>query len=115
MNLPDNINGVYIYRQGFYPATQLFCPGIRTNWFVITSLHNLLTPNDDVEVIGLTSHEYRVNLLNPKTNFLNLSASLEKKLETDVYEMRDIDWSSRSYTLKISNNIRVHQIFYYSD
>lgn len=61
------------------------------------------------------SHEYRVNLLNPETNFMNLSTSLEKNLETDLYDIQNLDPTLRSYTIKIKNIIRPHLIFYYSD
>jgi hypothetical protein len=31
LNLPDNLGGAYVYRRGFYPAIQLFAPGVASS------------------------------------------------------------------------------------
>ncbi|WP_413163657.1 hypothetical protein ACL6C3_29735 [Capilliphycus salinus ALCB114379] len=116
MNLPDNYKGAYIYRNGFYPAVQLFCPFVNVDWFIVASFQNLLNPTDEVEVTGITSHEYRITLLNPETYFINVPELLTKNREIDGFELSSLDYENyRSYTLKIKDNVRLHRIFYYTN
>ena len=116
INLPDNYRGAYIYRNSFYPAIQLFCPFVNVDWFIIASLHTLLNPADEVEVSSITSHEYRVTLLNRDTYFLNVPELLEKNRETDGFELSSLDYENfASYTIKIKDTIRLHRIFYYTN
>lgn len=116
MNLPDNFKSAYIYRNGFYPAIKLFCPFVKVDWLIIASFQNLFNSTDEVEVSSITSHEYRVTILNPDSYFINVPALLEKKLEADGFELSSIDFKTyRFYTIKIKNTIRLHRIFYYTN
>ncbi|MCG5056585.1 MAG: hypothetical protein KA714_00795 [Limnoraphis sp. WC205] len=116
MNLPDNFKSAYIYRNGFYPAIQLFCPFLKVDWLIVASFQNILNSTDEVEVTSITSHEYRVTILNPDSYFINVPALLEKKLEADGFELSSIDFETyRYYTIKIKDTIRLHRIFYYTN
>ncbi|MDY7024116.1 MAG: hypothetical protein SWJ54_22665, partial [Cyanobacteriota bacterium] len=116
INLPDNYKGAYIFRNGFYQALLLFCPFVDLDWIIVASFHTLLNPQDEVEVTGITSHEYRATMQNPDTYFVKIPELLEKNVENNGFEMTSLDYENyRSYTLKIIDTVRLHRIFYYTN
>lgn len=63
LNLPDNLNGVYVYRRGFYPAVQLFAPDVATSTARTTGIatNALARPEDRVVASRTAVNRFRVD------------------------------------------------------
>jgi hypothetical protein len=115
INLPDHFNGAYIYRNGLYPATQLFCEDKNIKYLPIVLFHNLIDPDDEVEVTALGSNRYHVKLLQPKAFFYNVSIATEQILETPHFNIVEFDWTNRqSFTVEVKSPPFQDQVVYYS-
>jgi len=115
INIPDNLNGVYIYRNGFYPGTQLFCKS-KINWINTATFNNLVSPYDSVSINRISSNEYWVKLLSPGTFFMNVHLPFEERLETKNFTISDVDYTTmQSFRIKIKERIDPNQVAYYSN
>ncbi len=114
-NIPDHFNGAYIYRNGLYPATQLFCESKQIKYLPIVLFNNLIHAEDKVEVTALSSSQYQVKLIQPGTYFINPSLPIEERLETPNFKIIDFDWNTRqSFTVEIKVSHFQDQVAYYS-
>jgi hypothetical protein len=115
MNIPDRLNGAYIYRNGLYPATQLFCEDKNIKYLPIVLFHNLVNLEDQIEVKAVSNHQYDVKLMQPKTYFMNPMLPVEKRLETPNFKILDFDWKTRqSFRVEVKNPAFQDDIVYYS-
>lgn len=114
INIPDSLNGAYIYRNSLYPATQLFCQS-QIDGIDNASFHNILSPSDAVDVTQIAENEYRVQLRSPGTFFMNVHLPFEDRLETQNFTISDVDYTTlQSFTIKIKERIKPNQVAYYS-
>ena len=58
LNLPDSLNGAYIFRRGFYPTIQLFAPDVadRTARTIGIASHTSVSPRDRVTVRSVAAN-----------------------------------------------------------
>lgn len=70
LNIPDNIHGAYIYRNGLQEALRLFLPPDRFTGICICLYHNIFEENDAVTILNTPgSAEYAVKLSDQRTFF----------------------------------------------
>lgn len=64
LNLPDSLNGAYIFRRGFYPAIQLFAPDVadRTARTIGIASHTSVSPRDRVTVRSVAANRFAIDL-----------------------------------------------------
>jgi protein O-mannosyl-transferase len=62
LNLPDNLNGAYVYRRGFYPAVQLFAPdvGASTGRTIGIATTAIGSPVDRALVLRTNPNRFRI-------------------------------------------------------
>ena len=77
LNLPDNINGAYIFRNGFYESINLFYPDISTQNIIIISLNSLKKINDGIDVTAIDETTFYIKLENNQSGFMQSPSSLE--------------------------------------
>lgn len=117
INIPDNLNGAYLYRNGLYPAILLFCPSKSDILFLDNAtFNNLRSPADAVKIERISDREYRVKLLSPGTYFMNVNAPFEQRLETQNFVISDVDYTTmQSFRIKIKDWIDPDLVAYYSN
>jgi hypothetical protein len=115
INVPDQFNGAYIYRNGLYQATQLFCEDKQIQYLPIVLFHHLIDPDDEVEVIALGSNQYHVKLVQSKAYFYHVGIATEQRLETPNFNILEFDWETRqSFTVEVKPPSFQDQVVYYS-
>ncbi|MGB3404414.1 MAG: hypothetical protein WBA77_17145 [Microcoleaceae cyanobacterium] len=115
INIPDNFNGAYIYRNGLYPATQLFCEDKNIKYLPLVLFNNVIHIDDKVKVTALSENQYNAQLMQPQTYFLNPMIPIEQRLETPNFKIIDFDWNSRqSFKVEVKNPAFVDDVVYYS-
>ncbi len=116
INLPDNLKQAYIYRNGIYPAIQLFSAHKDTiKKLNVASFQNLLSPQNQIKVTELEPYNYQVKLLDPGIYFMSLHVPLEQSFKNKNFTIYNYDYkTNKSYQIKIRNTIPIDQIFYYS-
>jgi hypothetical protein len=64
LNLPDSLNGAYIFRRGFYPAIQLFAPDVadRTARTIGIATNTFVSPRDRVTVRQAAENRFVLDL-----------------------------------------------------
>jgi len=94
LNLPDNFNGAYVYRNGFYPAIQYFMPsikgGINPNKVRIISRHNVFKENDEIALTKVGLGDYHFKLLNPEASFVGQRIPVGGVLSNTEYAISGI-------------------------
>lgn len=89
INLPDNLKGAYIYRNGIYPAIQLFSAHKDTiKELNVASFQNLLSPQNQTKVTELEPYNYQVQLLDPGIYFMNVSIPLEQTFKIKTLPLK---------------------------
>jgi len=111
INLPDNIKGAFIYRNGIREAIRLFGAADQFQHVTIVS-HNTLYEKDDGVGIEKRGESYFVRLLNPKTYFMYEYIKINANLTDESFKLEKSTNSSYFLTLRsISCN---DKIVYYS-
>lgn len=115
INIPDNLNGVYIYRNGLYPAGQLFCES-EIELLNNATFNNLISSSNSLSISRISQKEYWVKLLSPGTYFMNVNIPFEERLETKNFKISDVDFNTmQSFRIKIKDRIKLGEIGYYSN
>jgi len=111
VNLPDNINGAYIYRNGIRNAICLFG---NTNQFknIIIISYNNIYKMDDTVMITKSSDMYTVRLLNPKASFVNANVPIENTFSTKYYEI--VNFTNNGYNLRFKKFKSNDKLTFYS-
>ena len=116
INIPDNFNGAYIYRNGLYPATQLFCEDKNIKFLPLVLFNNLIHINDKVKVTAISNTQYQAQLMQPKTYFMNIMLPIEQRLETPNFKILEFDWESRqSFQVEVKTPAFQDDVVYYSE
>lgn len=108
LNLPDNLNGAYIMRNGFYESLHLFEPQVFKRVIVGISSHILKDKEDAVFVERVNEVIYSINLNREDIFFLQTPP-----LSRVFYEV--FDFNQNQYSLKFSKLFGNYSILYYSE
>jgi len=111
VNLPDNINGAYIYRNGIIEAIHLFGNANQFKDIIVVSYNNIYEIDDAVKVTR-TSNMYTVQLLNPKTSFISANVPIEKTFITEYYEI--VNFTNNGYVLRFKKFRNCDKLTFYS-
>jgi protein O-mannosyl-transferase len=86
-NLPDNLNGAYVFRNGFPDAVRLFGgPGARSE-IDVAFCSTLFRPDDGVRVDG-SGGVYGIELLDPRARFVRANRLVREDFAGDGFEVR---------------------------
>jgi len=107
LNLPDNLNGAYIARNGFYESLHLFESQVFKRVIVGISTHILKDKEDVVFVERVNEVTYSIKLSREDVFFLQ-----SPPLSRVFYEV--YDFNQNVYTLKFSKLFGNLSLFYYS-
>nr|WP_286180226.1 hypothetical protein [Arthrospira platensis] len=114
INIPDNLNGVYIYRNGLYAAGQLFAES-EIELLNNATFNNLINPSNSLNVDRIGDREYWVKLLSPGTYFMNVHIPFDQRLETQNFIISDVDFQTmQSFRIQIKDRIQPGEVGYYS-
>lgn len=114
INIPDNLRGVYIYRNGLYAAGQLFCES-EIELLNNATFNNLINPSNSLNVTRIADREYWVKLLSPGTYFMNVHIPFDQRLETQNFIISDVDFQTmQSFRIEIKDRIKPGEVGYYS-
>ncbi len=115
INIPDNFNGAYVYRNGLFPATQLFCEDKNIKYLPLVLFNNLMNIEDKVKVTAISQSQYNAQLMQPGTYFMNLMLPVEQRLETPNFKILDFDWTTRqSFRVEVKVKAFKDNVVYYS-
>lgn len=114
INIPDNLNGVYIYRNGLYAAGQLFAES-EIELLNNATFNNLINPSNALNINRIGDREYWVKLLSPGTYFMNVHIPFDQRLETQNFIISDVDFQTmQSFRIQIKDRIQPGEVGYYS-
>ncbi len=114
INIPDNLNGVYIYRNGLYAAGQLFAES-EIELLNNATFNNLINPSNALNINRIGDREYWVKLLSPGTYFMNVHIPFDQRLETQNFIISDVDFQTmQSFRIQIQDRIQPGEVGYYS-
>lgn len=108
LNLPDNLNGAYIARNGFYESLHLFEPQIFKKFIVGISTHILKDKEDAVFVEKINETTFAIKLIREDIFFLQTPP-----LSRVFYEV--FDFNQNVYSLKFSKLYGNFSIMSYSE
>ncbi len=111
VNLPDNINGAFIYRNGIRDAIRLFSNADRFKDVVVISYNNIYEKDDGIMVTRI-SDVYSVQLLNQKAYFMNVSIPIESTFVTEYFEI--LNFKNNGYELKFKEFNTNDKLSFYS-
>ncbi|MGB3536380.1 MAG: hypothetical protein WBA13_23035 [Microcoleaceae cyanobacterium] len=115
INLPDNFKGAYIYRNGLFPATQLFCEDKNIKYLPLVLFNNVINIEDKVEVTAISQSQYNAQLMQPNTYFMHPSLPIQQRLETPNFKILDFDWATRqSFKVEVKVEAFEDDVVYYS-
>ena len=120
INLPDNIKGAYIYRNGIREAIHLFINPDKFKDIKVISYNTLYKKTDRVTVTkcpgtprrrqGMAT--YTVQLLNPKTFFMHAGVPVENIFKIDYSEM--LNFKNNRYDLRFKDLNSNDKVLFYS-
>lgn len=114
INIPDNLNGVYIYRNGLYAAGQLFAES-EIELLNNATFNNLINPSNALNINRIGDREYWVKLLSPGTYFMNVHIPFDQRLETQNFIISNVDFQTmQSFRIQIKDRIQPGEVGYYS-
>ena len=103
INLPDNINGAYIYRNGIQEAIRLFGNAGQFKNITVISYNSIYKIDDTVEVTG-SSNKYSVRLADPEGAFLNANVPVESTFVSEYYEIVNLESNGFDFRFKKLNS-----------
>lgn len=86
LNLPDSVNGAYVFRNGFYESLHLFYPAVSTGRVSILSTHSIAEVGEEISIEDLGHETFVLDLKSDRSILVQLPASLEpffKVLDTE--------------------------------
>jgi protein O-mannosyl-transferase len=86
-NLPDNLNGAYVFRNGFPDAVRLFGGQGAGSEIRVAFLSTLIHPDDGVRVHG-SGGVYGVDLLEPRARFVRANRLVREDYVAEGFEVR---------------------------
>ncbi len=111
INLPDHINGAYIYRNGIVEALNLFGHTGQFKKIVTISFNNVYDVGDEVDVTERFGH-YSVRLLNPQASFIRFSKPQGGDKDIGYFEIENAE--KRSFDLKLKSVTDNDKLAFYS-
>jgi len=111
VNLPDNIKGAYIYRNGIREAIHLFVSPDKFKDIKVISYNNLYE-KDDALTISRKLNMYTVQSLNPKSVFMNAGVPVESTFNTRDYEI--VNFTPTKYDFKFKDFNKNDKLLFYS-
>jgi hypothetical protein len=111
INLPDNINGAYIFRNDIINAGALYGYLGKYKQILAISYHNLRDGDDSVSV-STQDGAHIVSLDTDRTFFMNANRPIEKTFSHPAYEITD--FQPRQIRLTIKNLRPDDALMYYS-
>jgi hypothetical protein len=114
LNLPDNLRGAYIFRNGLEAALEMTYPDYRGHGVTTLSYHNLIFPADEVLVTPVESAaaDYHVRLGDPRARFVNANAPIDSTFSGPHH--RIVGFDGRSFDLVLDATDRNRTLLYYS-
>lgn len=114
MNLPDNLNGSYIYMSSFDEAIQLFDETQKNQEPHVLLYQNLTAPQNSTEILKYARNQYYVQLKDVGTSFINrYRFPLEKEFETNHYQVKNLDKKGYStYDIEFKTSEFKHLAYY---
>lgn len=111
INLPDNIHGAYIYRNGIREALNLFGDTDQFKNIITISFNNVYDIEDEVDVqerFGI----YSIRLLNPRALFIRFSTPQEADKDSGYFDISNVE--KRRFDLKLKELTNNDKVVYYS-
>jgi hypothetical protein len=108
LNMPDNYNGVHLFRNGFFTASDLHHGTQLRNKYQIVSHVNFTTPNDSITIAQIDNNKLFIQV--PKWGRWIHTESHE----TELYSMKkeSVDGFDLAYTLTLKENVPTATILY---
>jgi hypothetical protein len=106
--MPDNYNGVHLFRNGFFTASDLHHGTQLRNKYQIVSHINFTTPNDSITIAQIDNNKLFIQV--PKWGRWIHTESHE----TELYSMKkeSVDGFDLAYTLTLKKNEPTATILY---
>jgi len=113
INLPDNLNGAFIYRNGIRDAIRLFGSADKFRDVIVVSYHNIYEKDEAVMVTRKGLDMYSVVLLNPQTYFMSAVIPIQSTFVTKNFEI--LDFRNNKYDLWLKDfDSRSDKLLFYS-
>jgi hypothetical protein len=113
INLPDNLNGAFIYRNGIRDAIRLFGSGDQFRDVIVVSYHNIYEKDEAIMVTRKGLDMYSVVLLNPQTYFMSAVIPIQRTFVTKNFEI--LDFRNNKYDLWLKDfDSRSDKLLFYS-
>lgn len=77
LNLPDSVNGAYVFRNGFYESLHLFYPAVSTGSVSILSTHSIEDADEEISIEALDQETFVLDLKSDRSILVQAPASLE--------------------------------------
>ncbi len=116
MNIPDNIRGAYIYRNGFREALYLFAPKVKFTDLCICLYHNVFAENDLITVMKtLGTNTYNIKLSDKMAFFYPLNMFNRRRSACIVGDPKIINSLNNSYAIIVLKEFRKEdKLMFYS-
>jgi hypothetical protein len=112
VNLPDNLRGAYVFRNGFASALALFYGDGGYRDVTVISRHDIGAPSDGVSIVRTSHDTYHIELSNSSVSFVHLNAS-DGESPSQYYELDNVTTGSYDLTFKPSAP-QERRLLYYS-
>lgn len=105
LNLPDNVGGAYVFRNGFYPAVQLVRPEVaaRTGRTLIVATQSLLGHADETRVTNAGDGRFRLEIGNNRLLQPQIPSSVHYRIESQT---------PGSYQVKFGPSLKAGLVLY---
>jgi hypothetical protein len=100
VNLPDNIRGAYIFRNGFAEAVDILSGRGRFTKVIPIARYALARPEDTV-LITRRDHVFEVKASNADTHFIIRGMGDRTTLRKEDFEI--VEFTDRAYVVKLSD------------
>jgi hypothetical protein len=114
VNLPDNLNGSYIYMSSFDEAIQLFDQTQKNQEPHVLLYQSLTASQNSTEILKYAPNQYYVQLKDVGTSFINrYRFPLEKEFETNHYQVKNLEEKGYStYDIEFKTSEFKHLAYY---
>lgn len=105
LNLPDNVGGAYVFRNGFYPAVQLVRPEVaaRTGRTLIVATQSVRGLGDETRVTNAGDGRFRVEIGNNRFLQPQIPSSVHYRIESQT---------PGSYQVKFGPSLKAGLVLY---
>lgn len=111
INLPDSIDGAYIFRNGISDAVNLFNNPGRSADIIVVS-YNKIFKRDNATMVTRRSNIFYVQLSNPKTFFMNANRKIESTFVAEHFKI--LNFKKHAYELRFNDFNSDDKLLFYS-